>query len=156
MSTDTKVIGGIVIATIIVFVGGIYLSSRQDSQEATVSEDQVVSRQGLHWHPELSIYIKGEKQEIPANIGIGAVHKPIHTHDTSGVLHLEMQGLVKKEDIKLGQFFKIWGKQFNSNCIFDACNGDVGTVKMTVNGQESFEFGNYMMKDVDKIEIKYE
>ena len=39
-------------------------------------ESDIVSRTGFHWHPELTIYVKGEKQEIPANIGIGAVHQP--------------------------------------------------------------------------------
>lgn len=121
-----------------------------------ISREDIISRNGLHWHPELAILIKGEKQEVPANLGIGAVHKPIHTHDTSGVLHLEMQGLVKKEDIKLGQFFKIWDKQFNSSCIFDFCNAEGGQVKMFVNGSENTEFENYLMKDGDKIEIRYE
>ncbi len=119
-------------------------------------EGDVVSKQGLHWHPELSIEIKGQKQEIPANIGIGLVHNPIHTHDNSGTIHLELDGLVKKDNIRLNQFFKIWGKQFNSNCIFEFCNGSDGAVKMFVNGQENAEFENYQMKDKDRIEIKYQ
>lgn len=109
-------------------------------------ESEIISRNGLHWHPELTIYIKGVKQEIPANIGIGLTHEPIHTHDNSGVLHLEFSGLVIKDDIKLSHFFKIWKKQFNSN----------GTVKMFVNGKENREFENYLMQDNDKIEIRYE
>src|SRR3989344_8320277 len=36
-------------------------------------ESDIVSRTGFYWHPELAIYVKGQKQEIPANIGIGAV-----------------------------------------------------------------------------------
>lgn len=119
-------------------------------------EDDIISRRGIHWHPELSIVIKGQKQEIPANLGLGAVMKPVHTHDSSGVLHLEIQGLVRTEDTKLGRFFKIWDKQFNANCILDSCNGVDGTVKMFVNGNENTEFENYQMKDKDKIEIKYE
>ena len=121
-----------------------------------IPESDIVSRSGLHWHPELSIEIKGKKQEIPANIGIGAVHNPIHTHDNSGTIHLEMQGLVKKDDLRLSQFLKIWGKQFNANCLMDWCNGPEGNVKMFVNGQENTEFENYQMKDKDKIEIKYQ
>lgn len=147
MSTNTKVIGGIVVATIVIFVGGFLLISRQSSQEASVPENQIVSRNGLHWHPELSIYINGQKQEIPKDIGIGAVHQPIHTHDASGTLHMEMNGLVTKDETKLGNFFKIWGKEFN----FGGQN-----IKMLVNGQENNEFENYLMKDQDKIEIRYE
>ncbi len=112
-------------------------------------EGDIISRNGFHWHPELAIYVKGEKQEFPANIGIGAVHQPIHTHEDAkdGVVHLEFQGLVRKQDITLGQFFKSWGKDIQS----------FGTnIKMTVNGAESTEYENYLMQDKDKIELRYE
>lgn len=126
------------------------------AKQPKISPSEIISRSGIHWHPELSVSIKGQNQKVSANIGIGARHQPIHTHDTSGTLHLEIQGLVTKDDTKLGRFFKIWGKQFNSNCIFDSCNGRGGIVKMLVNGKENTEFENYQMKDRDKIEILYE
>lgn len=121
-----------------------------------VPQSEIISRGGIHWHPELTITVKGQKQEIPANLGLGAIHQPIHTHDSTGVLHLEIQGLVRKDDTKLGRFFKIWGKEFNSNCIFDNCNGPEDKVTMTINGKENTGFDNYEMKDKDKIEIRYE
>lgn len=145
------------IGAVIVLVGGSigslvwYAASRPP-----VPEDEIISRRGIHWHPELTIAIKGQKQEILANLGLGAVHQPVHTHDSTGVLHLEIQGPVRKDDTKLGRFFKIWGKEFNSNCIFDSCNGAEGKVTMKVNGSENTEFDNYEMKDKDKIEIQYE
>lgn len=147
MSADTKIIGGITVATLVILVGGVFLVSRQSSQEASIPDAEIVSRNGLHWHPELSVYVKGEKQEIPKDLGIGAVHKPMHTHDTSGTIHMEMNGLVTKEETKLGNFFKIWGKAFN----FGGQN-----IKMLANGQENTEFGSYLMKDGDKLEIRYE
>src|SRR3989344_1213297 len=113
-------------------------------------ESEIVSRAGFHWHPELAIYVKGEKQEIPENIGIGAVHQPIHTHtddNRQGVVHMEFQGLALKQDVTLGQFFKNWGKDIRS---FGA------NMKMTVNGQENLEYENYLMQDKDKIELRYE
>ena len=114
-----------------------------------IPESDIVSRSALHWHPELTIYVKGEKQEIPANIGIGAVHQPVHTHDDSdkGIIHLEFQGLTRKQDIMLGQFFKNWDKDIRS---FGA------NMKMTVNGEENTEYENYVMRDKDKIELHYE
>lgn len=121
-----------------------------------IPETDIVSKKGLHWHPELKITINGQNQEIPANIGLGVTEQTIHTHDNSGILHLEIPGLVKKDDIVLGRFFKIWGKQFNSNCILDSCNGPNGKVKMFVNSKENNDFDNYLMQDKDKIEIKYE
>ena len=157
MTTERKVIGGIIFLTIAILIGGVFFLSK--SSNSSIPSDQVVASNGLHWHPKLTIYIKGQKQEIPANIGIGATHQKIHTHDEDakdGVVHMEMQGVVTKDDTKLGNFFRIWGKEFSSTQIFDKKNGSDGNVKMTVNGKENTEFTNYQMKDGDQIEIKYE
>lgn len=157
MSGEAKVIGGITLATIIILVGGVFLLTK--SENPNVPEDQIVVRAGLHWHPKVTVTIKGEKQEIPANLGIGAVHSKIHTHDTDnkqGVIHMEIKGIVTKDDTRLARFFQVWGKEFNANKLFDKTSGSDGTVKMLVNGQENKEFENYKMRDGDNIEIKYE
>jgi hypothetical protein len=49
----------------------------------------------------------------------------------------------------------VWGKNFNSSCIFEYCNGPDGKLTMTVNGKENFEFERYVMHDKDQIIIKY-
>ncbi len=133
---------GVIIAGI---VGGIgwYIATRPP-----IIEEDIISRKGIHWHADLAITTKGVNQEIPANLGIGAaVHQSIHTHDSTGNLHIETQGLVMKDDTTLARFFKIWGKDFRS---FGT------TVMMTVNGKENTEFENYIMRDKDKIVLRYE
>jgi len=119
------------------------------ASQPKISESEIVSRSGFHWHPELTIYVKGEKLEIPENIGIGTVHQPIHTHDDSdqGIVHMEFQGLVRNQDITLGQFFKNWGKDIRSFGV---------NMKMTINGEENTEYEKYIMGDRDKIELRYE
>jgi hypothetical protein len=134
-----------------IFAGGWFLATRP-----SLPDSEIISRQGIHWHPEISITILGQKQVIPANIGLGVAERPIHTHEKDGVIHLEFRGLVKKEEIKLGRFFEIWGKKFNKDCIFDKCNGLEGQLKMLVNGEPNSEFENYVMRDRDKIEIIFE
>ena len=136
------------IAVTVIIVGGSigafgwYLATRPP-----IPEGEILSRSGLHWHSELAIFVKGEKQEIPANVGIGVVHSPMHTHDLSGVIHLEFQGVVHKDDLNLGRFFELWGKDFM----------ELGSsVKMTVNGEENAELQNYIMRDGDKVELRYE
>lgn len=126
------------------------------ASQTQTPEGDVLTKRGLHWHPELTITIEGVQQEIPTNIGIGAVHNPIHTHDDSGQIHLEMQGLVTKDDIRLGRFFQVWGKPFSATCVLDVCNGPDGTLRMLVNGSASTEFDAYIMQDKDKIELIYE
>ncbi len=156
LNTETKIIGGIAILTVVILVGGVFLLSLQQSKEASIPKGNIISRNGIHWHPQLSISIKGKQQEIPKDIGIGAVHQRIHTHDASGTLHMEMSGLVTRDETKLGNFFKIWGKTFNREQILDKKNREEGKVKMFVNGKENNKFENYLMKDGDKIEIRYE
>ncbi len=127
----------------------------QDAKNQPAQGD-VLSQNGLHWHAQLAVYVKGQKQELPNNIGLGAVHEPFHTHDNTGEIHLEFGGVVTKQDTQLKKFFANWNKQFSSNCIFEFCNGQEGTVKLLVNGQENQEFENYEVKDKDNIEIRYE
>ena len=120
----------------------------------------------VHWHPQLAIEIDGEKVMIPTNIGInvgkivdtqlsGMRMSPTHTHETDGTIHLENNNPSSKpETLTLGYFFYVWDKQFNSSCIFEYCT-DKGELKMYINEEENIEYGNYIMRDGDKILIKY-
>ena len=119
------------------------------STRPPVPESDLISQTGIHWHPELSIYMKGVKQEIPSNIGVTTLSMtPIHTHEAGGVIHLEFDGVaVYKNDVTLGQFFKNWDKDMQSFGM---------NIEMTVNGKESTEYESYVMHDKDKIELRYE
>jgi len=112
-------------------------------------ESEIVSLNGMHWHPEIHIYVKGEEVEIPENIGIGAIHQSIHTHDDSdqGIIHMEFSGTVREREATLSQFFQNWGKDMRSF-------GE--NMRMTVNGQENTEYENYIMRDGDKIELWFD
>lgn len=112
------------------------------------ANDPSVSKSAIHWHPNLQIYVKGEKLPFPTGVGLsGGSMAPMHTHDSDGFIHTEMGGPVGPEDVRLGRFFEFWGKEFNS----------FGTnVKMTVNGQENTELENYAMNYGDIIELRYE
>lgn len=153
----TKKIALIVASVLIIVAGaaaGVWrLGSRS---EPSAPQPKIISTNGIHWHSHLSIKIKGETQEIPSGIGLGITERPIHTHEADGVIHLEFPGRVTEDDVRLGKFFEIWGKTFNSNCIFDKCSGPEGQLQMLVNGQPNFDFDNYVMRDGDKIEIIYE
>lgn len=129
------------------------------SKSMQKNDPDIVSSKGLHWHPEISIFIKGVKQEIPTDIGVGMQYTgrkgfsqtmgmtEVHTHDSSGAIHFEFEGVVRKEDLTVGRFFDIWGKDIRS----------LGSnMRMMVNGVENKEYENYIMQDKDKIELRYE
>ena len=141
----------IVIAIALLFGGSIWWSKSMQSNDPTL-----ISRDGLHWHPTLEIIVKSEKQTIPANIGMGPQYSslpmgmsPIHTHDdaSQGIIHMEFSGIVRRDDIKLGKFFEMWGKDIKSL-------GENYTV--TINGEPTTDPANYEMKDRDKIVINYQ
>src|SRR3989338_8457948 len=148
-----------IIVIIAVFIGFVLLF-RNTSQSKNTSG---VPQQPVHWHPNLKIIIRGEKQLIPPNIGInignnidnqisGMRMSPVHTHESDGTIHLEnSRPWLKPETLTLGYFFEVWGKNFNSSCIFEYCNDEMGTLTMTVNEKPNYDFGNYVMHDEDKI-----
>lgn len=98
----------------------------------------------IHIHPVLKIKINGKEQEIPKGVGISAFcMRPIHTHDSSGTLHLEFP---RPHDFTLGDFFKVWDKPFPVS----------STLSMTVNGEANTEFENRILRDGELIEVSYE
>ncbi len=132
----------IIALAIFLIIGGSWWSKLLQSKDV-----ELVSANGVHWHAELEIYAKGNKIEVPNGIGLTGGHQPIHTHDDAPVVHLEFPGRTVKDDLKLGNFFRNWGKDFMS---FGP------SVKMIVNGTENTEYENYIMQDKDKIELYYE
>lgn len=98
-----------------------------------------------HVHAHLDVFLDGVRMTVPAGIGIDvddpAVHRslnvlgqaayggisvpcdrpcisPLHTHDTSGVLHTESAVEV---DNTLGQFFVQWGVALEGRCVGEFC-----------------------------------
>lgn len=131
------------------------------------SGDESSSGGPIHHHAHVQIFINEEPRVIPAGVGItkgnnidnevsGINASPIHTHDNSGVLHIEHQEPVR-EKRALGYFFnEVLGKRFSSQCIMEWCNQGDKVVKMYVNGQRVYQFDDYVLQDRDRIAVVYE
>jgi hypothetical protein len=101
-----------------------------------------------HVHAHLDVFVDGVHQTVPAGVGIriddpavkhavnmvgqssyGGISvpcespciSPLHTHDTSGVLHTESAVDV---DNTLGQFFVEWGVRLDDRCVGEYCTPD--------------------------------
>ena len=152
---------GIIGIVLFLVIGGIWylgVENRAEKQtaeaEATEQATNPIPNYPIHWHPQLTIIIDDIQQSIPANIGLEAgPHKPVHTHETNGTIHIE-NNYPSKNNMRLGYFFEVWDKEFSSECIFDYCT-DKGTLTMTVNGEDNLLFDNYIMADGDVIVIEY-
>lgn len=109
---------------------------------------------GLHYHPHLVISANGEQMTIPANIGLIGGHNPMHTHDADNVIHLEFTGRVKKDDLRLGKFFDLWGKEWTEGTFMGMPMGG-HMLTMKVNGATSTEYRQLLMQDKQEIELIY-
>ena len=88
---------------------------------------------------------------MPANVGVtGLGMQVIHTHDASGEIHIESP---RPFDFTLGDFFTVWDRPFSAQCLLDDCVSATGTLTMMVNNSTSTAFGDYVMRDGDRIEL---
>lgn len=65
-----------------------------------------------HIHAHLTMYINGQKAQLPQSIGIasdGSCIYWLHTHDTSGVIHIESP---TRKVYTLGTFLQEWSQRF--------------------------------------------
>lgn len=111
----------------------------------------------MHIHVHLDMVINGENITIPAGVGINesvtnSFISPIHTHDTSGVLHVESP---VKKDYTLGEFFTEWGITLNDNCVGTYCADSGHKFIAAVNGKQVSNIQNYVLNAHDEIEIWY-
>ena len=69
----------------------------------------------IHIHPYLQIAVNGQNVAVPAGVGIarsGTCFEPIHTHDTSGVIHMESPNT--STQYTLSEFFQIWNATYST------------------------------------------
>ncbi|MFW9929059.1 MAG: hypothetical protein ACFFD1_06685 [Candidatus Thorarchaeota archaeon] len=107
----------------------------------------------IHYHPYLHINFNGVPQTIPANIGLtSSCMHPIHTHDTSGEIHVESAKKFNLPPATLSDFFQIWGQALSTTKVWQFS----GNVAMTVDGIQftgSGGFGSLELKDGQQIVI---
>ncbi|MBI4052835.1 MAG: hypothetical protein HY394_02240 [Candidatus Diapherotrites archaeon] len=112
----------------------------------------------VHWHATPRIFLCGGEKLIPTPPETNPL---LHTHEDR-LIHIE--GSVSgPEQITLERFFDGIGIKFSSTGIWGKRNGDTcentgkaGKVSMKVNGSANTEFQNFVPKDGDVIEIRFE
>ncbi len=67
-----------------------------------------------HNHALVSIYRDGVRLALPASVGLKGCTYEMHTHDRSGVVHIEPN--VSRE-LKLGQFFAVWNQPLTRSAV---------------------------------------
>lgn len=118
----------------------------------------------IHVHPYLQIVINGQNVAVPAGVGIvksGTCFQPVHTHDASGVIHVESPDT--STQYTLGEFFQIWNATYhavtingaNHPIIFNSTDilgfrADANhKVVLLVDGTPSSEYGSLVLNSLD-------
>lgn len=108
--------------------GGAFLADRLDGVHLNALSQESLA---FHIHQHFDLYVNGRKVALPGGVGFtsdGRVTE-LHTHDTSGLLHVESPA---ERDYSAGQLFGEWGVWLSANRIGDAR----GKVQFWVNGKK--------------------
>lgn len=92
--------------------------------------------QVLHIHSHLDVFVDGKQVTVPADIGIDLNKQqisPLHTHDTSGVVHIESP---IKTDFTLGEFMTEWNVPISKDGLGTLKAGGGKELHVYVNGKE--------------------
>ena len=115
-----------------------------------------VEGSALHIHQHLDVRINGSPVAIPAGIGIdesAGFISPIHTHDTSGIIHVESDTV---RDFTLGEFFDIWGVRFTKDSIGGYTASATSTLAVYANGSlVTGDPRNLVLTEHQEIVIEY-
>lgn len=124
----------------------------------------------MHIHPQLNVTLDGKSLVVPAGIGINTTlwndHSldqygmqpmkmttkdmsmimqgmaPLHTHDTSGIIHVESNEF---RNYTLGQFLQNWGIDLDGK-----------EVKLSVNGNNIKDYKNHILTDKEQMILNIE
>ncbi|SHN19603.1 hypothetical protein SAMN05192549_105305 [Duganella sacchari] len=82
-------------------------SSATGGSGTPVADVNCLVNEDYHIHTHLTILRDGRVLAIPGHIGLKGCAYELHTHDLSGVIHVETASYRK---FTLGQFFAVWGQ----------------------------------------------
>ncbi len=163
----------VVAAALVVFLPPLLSPGTPGPSPPSGGNPAIISNQPMHIHVGLALYNGTQMATIPADIGgnparwvdhsldqfldlqYGAAGSlaPIHTHDTSGTIHVEASVTM---NFTLGQFFAIWGQPFGPAQVVNLVPDAGHTLTMLVDGVPNSEWGALVLVDQQQIEIHYD
>lgn len=129
------------------------LETTRTTREVALACDKEMAG-GFHIHPILEIVVNGVPVPVPENIGIRETCMTVlHTHTPDGLIHVESP---EKRDFTLADFFAVWEKPFTKDEILSYRTDATHRIIVTVDGVEVDTFENTVLKDAERIVIRYE
>ena len=114
-----------------------------------------IGNEKFHQHQLLHIYQDGILVPVAANIGVDERHHvetALHTHDASGVIHMEA---AKPFRATLGDLFRVWGVSFGPDHIGGLKADGDKPLKVLVNGKQVEDPAAHVLAKNDNIVVAY-
>ena len=171
----------IIVAVLISVIGGAVYALSRTPGGSSFPFPCLAESVTLHVHPSLQIWIDNSPGSnvsvvIPTAVGIldpqitngraggGSCFEPLHTHDSTGIIHIESAHIT--DTYSLGDFFKVWAATpnygsvnvpgfglrpvvFNSSDIFGFKSDQTHIVELLVDGRNSTAFQNLQLVPLD-------
>lgn len=109
--------------------------------------------EALHIHSHLAITEDGRAITVPAGIGIeeGVGLSSLHTHDTTGIIHVESPQ--RDREFDLGQVFAEWGQPLSRTRVGSLrADGDT-RIAFVVNGVRVDDPASILLRNLQNIDI---
>ena len=138
-----------------------------DINAQVTGENKTSNKIIMHIHSNLNVTVNGNLLIVPNGIGINSTlwndhsldkfgterkttifgiitpaMSPLHTHDSSGTIHVES---TEYRNYTLGQFLNIWGIPLEGS-----------RVNLFIDGNSTDNYSNYVLKDREKMILKIE
>lgn len=147
---------------VVVVVGGGGVGYIAMSRTSATSNSETYTAAPVHWHATLSMSTCGVSETI-SDLGDQNLYEGLPLLHTHGDDRIHVEGrIIKAEDISLGRFFDSINIPFDTDRFMDkqgtdACNdGSSDSLHVTVNGSEIPDPRNYVVKDGDQINVRFE
>ncbi len=91
-----------------------------------------------HIHVHLDIFLKGAAVNLPVNQGVSqstSCFYWIHTHDTTGVIHIEAPARAASRQFTLGDAFDVWASKLDSQNVATLQVPKDGSLVAFINGK---------------------
>lgn len=91
----------------------------------------------VHYHAHLDLIRDGNAMSVPMGIGFGpnnACLYWLHTHDATGLIHIEAPASAKTREFTLGDLFAIWGQPLDNRHVGNYTLAPDETVTAYVDG----------------------
>ena len=99
-----------------------------------------------HIHPSVSLFVQGQEIPIRANIGISdTCMAEIHTHDTTGQIHIET--VDPNKTYTISDFFAVLGEEMDREGF---------ALTATLNGENVDDIAFYPLEDGDAVVLSYD